>query len=157
MPGVFGIVRREPSSGLETMFERLCGPAADLKKVQRERLVDSDGHWALGRLHHHFLHPGPQLHADTPVQVLFHGTLQNEATLRAEVAHEPAPDGHNAAGIIRRLYERHGCTVAARLEGAHCTAILDSDLGTPRLSMIAWDRTRCTSQSATDVSYLGRK
>jgi asparagine synthase (glutamine-hydrolysing) len=128
MPGLFGIVRRDPRAGMpaiEDAFARLFAPGDPAARTRAERLADPDGRWALGRAHRGVLQPAPQLACGADVQVLFHGDLQNTADLQTSVDHDAKGSNVEAADLVRKLYEREGLGFASRLRGSHCAVILD--------------------------------
>jgi len=70
MPGVFGIVRREPRAGtpaIEEAFARLFASRDLAAGVRAEFLADPGGRWALGRAHRGVLQPAAQLAAGADV------------------------------------------------------------------------------------------
>ena len=131
MPGLFGIVRRTPDAGLEATFRRVCERPRDRDPVRpsfvHETLVDPGGHWALGRLHLGVLNPEPQLRHAGSVLALFHGDLNNEHELQSARARDGQPAARGTSGLIRALYDEHGAGTGARLSGAFCAAVLDTN------------------------------
>src|SRR5207249_3557800 len=91
--------------------------------------IGCDGRWALGRVHLGVLQPAMQLAENGPVQVLFHGDLQNERELLDLVAEEAAQPPSGIVPLIKLLYRRFGCQFPARMKGAFCAAVLDEQAG----------------------------
>jgi asparagine synthase (glutamine-hydrolysing) len=122
VPGLFGIVRREPDPAIGRTFDRLSGGGVS-GRLHVERRIDEDQRWAIGRTHLGVLQPAPQLGGDGGAFVLLHGDLDNGEELAAGRHEVPRGD---AAAVVRARYREDGVRIVSRLRGSHCTAILDT-------------------------------
>src|SRR5205085_9181721 len=87
-----------------------------------------------GRVHLGTFQPNSQLAHQGSVHVLFHGELDNEAALRADLARDRiAVVGPGAAPVLRALYERDKSDLGRILRGAFCAVVLDEVDGTVHL------------------------
>ena len=98
-------------------------------RLVAERRANSQENWALGRIHLGVFHPDPQLSADTPIQALFHGELDNTAELQSLLAAAGQPPAPSGSALIAALYQVHGHRIGPLLKGAFCAAILDRAAG----------------------------
>jgi len=94
-----------------------------------ETRVPPDRPWAIGRVHLGVLQPKPQLGADGPVHVLFHGALVNEDELQSTLDQAGEPHADGAAAIIEGLYRIHKQGLGRLLKGSFCAAIVDETAG----------------------------
>ena len=128
MPGLLGIIHRGDTQGIGTRFDAMRASMARGGRLLVETRVDPKERWALGRVHLGGLQPAAQLAADTPVRVLFHGDLHNEAGLRATLQALGEPRVDSAAAIVGALY-RHRKLDPRALEGAFCAVVVDEAAG----------------------------
>jgi asparagine synthase (glutamine-hydrolysing) len=127
MPGLIGIVAPTATDGVETLFKTMLMAMEQGSRLQAETTVAPDGQWALGRVHLGIYHQKPQGGRDGVVHVLFHGRLDNEKELLAELGtNGRSPGGGGVQGMIAELYRHDGPGCADRLRGSFCAVILDT-------------------------------
>jgi asparagine synthase (glutamine-hydrolysing) len=115
--------------GLDRRFEALFAVMNRGGRLTSETGVRADKGWALGRVHLGVLQPRPQLRADGPVHVLFHGELVNEGELQATLANAGEPHADGASAIVEALYRIHKQRLGRLLKGTFCAAIIDEMAG----------------------------
>jgi asparagine synthase (glutamine-hydrolysing) len=98
-------------------------------RLVAEKHLHPQENWALGRIHLGVFQPAPQLSTDAPVQVLFHGELDNARELRAILGDTEATPPNGTAALVAALYRIHQHHLAPLLKGAFCAAILDRSAG----------------------------
>jgi len=126
MPGLVGVVQRTFDREGKLPFERLLASMRRSHRLCGEMRVAPDAQWALGRVHLAIAQPDPQLTGYGPVQVLFHGVLDNETELRMFLQAQDCPQpGKGVASLIAALYQFYGSRFPSRLRGAFCIAVLD--------------------------------
>jgi asparagine synthase (glutamine-hydrolysing) len=117
--GLIGITSQENDLARES-FERQLQAVAG--SAHTEYRVDTQHHWAIGRVHLGVLQPEPALSPNDAVHVLFHGDLHNTEALRSLVT----GDASSIPALIRALYEQHGPAALARLDGAYSFVLVDT-------------------------------
>ncbi len=129
MPGLVGTIQRSPHQDLQSLFTHLVAPMARGSRLRSEHRVDASGVWAIGRVHLGVLQPSPQLDdRSSSLQVVFHGDLHNEDELRAALPAGALPQSATGiAPLVGAWYRREGPSIARRLTGAFCAAIVDAD------------------------------
>lgn len=116
MPGLFGIISRQPSESIRGDLDRMIGDRSP--HFESESLVDPLGRWAVGRTHLGVLNPSPQLHHDSPLQALVHGDV---FAARVQGIASDAND------VVAAAYRQHGLDGGRHVDGSYCSAILDAD------------------------------
>jgi len=126
MPGLLGIIQKDPLQDLGRKFTHLFAPMVRGGLLQAESQVDSHGHWAVGRVHLGMYQPQTQLSSDENCKILLHGKLHNVGELSSPELkrgmHDPRRD---QAEIVRHLYRLEGIQGLSKLEGAFSAVILD--------------------------------
>ncbi len=123
MPGLLGIVRREPGSSVGQRFDNALGRMQRYRPLTTESLRDPHERWAIGRSHLGVLQPQPQATAFGPISAWLHGDVWNAEELRRSA--DLAPDVPTAQ-LVQHLYRTHGSDFVSRLEGTFALAVLDS-------------------------------
>ncbi len=106
MPGLIGLIPHNSLTHTSATFERLLKPMRRGGRLQEEKLIARNGSWALGRVHLGVYQSQPQLSSSAGVQILFHGTLDNEEALRASLQQEGCSSPPGVIGLLQHLYRQ---------------------------------------------------
>jgi asparagine synthase (glutamine-hydrolysing) len=122
-------VGRTHSQTVSSRFDTVFGAMTRGGRLVTETRKNLEENWALGRIHLGVFQPDAQLAAEAPIQVLFHGELDNAHELQPALADGRKPSARTTSALIAGLYERHGRRIGPMLKGAFCAAILDRSAG----------------------------
>jgi asparagine synthase (glutamine-hydrolysing) len=126
MSGVVGVIGKTLGRDVKPVFEALLAPLRSGERLQSEVRVGADARWALGQVHLGLQQQLPEFAQEGPVQVLFHGQIDNTAEL-TEALHKQGLPLFRAGVVplISALYQAYGSQFVARLKGAFSIVVLD--------------------------------